>query len=102
EISPLLGLSFGALYLAAVAAVGIAAISVQRAELGRQHIEDMEQWTYWFGQHLAQAHKENRDAISREIRRASRENGLDFCAVVSPAGLFTAHSDPTQIGKPAG
>ncbi len=99
EISPWAGLIFGALYLGAVMAVGVAAIYVQRAELTRQHLADMQQWTYWVSQHISRVAPEGPVAVGHELRRAAREEGILFCAVVSSSGVFTAHSDPTRAGQ---
>ncbi len=101
EISPWVGLSFGALYLAAVAAVGIAALHVQRSALVNQRVGSAKQETHWLARYLAQIRDEEPQAASREIRRAVRDESITFCAIVSAQGTITAHSDTTLVGQHA-
>jgi PAS domain S-box-containing protein len=101
EISPVVGLTFGALYLVAVGAVGLSAVYVQRAELNRQHVKDMQTWALWVAQTISRADSTNPEHITREIRRAAREESVRYCALVSADGRFVAHSDPTRVGSPS-
>jgi two-component system phosphate regulon sensor histidine kinase PhoR len=101
EISPLVGLSLGALYLAAVAGIGIAALHVQRTELSNQLVVDGKQIVYWLSRHLAEGCVENDQALSSEVRRAARGENIAFASVVSADGTIIAHSDPTRVGQPA-
>ena len=102
EISPWVGLSFGALYLAAVAAVGLAAFHVQRSELASQRIDSAKQSVRWLSRYLARARDEEPAAASREIRHAALHEDITFCAVVSADGTIVDHSNPTRIGQRAG
>jgi len=95
----LVGLSFGGLYLAAVAAVGVAALHIQRTELASQRLTDAKQMAYWSSRYLAQVYANDAQAVGREIRRVAREEGISFAAVVSSDGVITAHSDPTRVGQ---
>src|SRR5688572_26119716 len=72
EISPWVGLAFGALYLCAVAGVGVAAVYVQRTELNARYVQDMEQWTHWLAHSLGHVQEDGPEAIAREVRRAAR------------------------------
>jgi len=101
EISLWVGLSFGGLYLLSVIAVGFAAIRVQRMELSKQRLADAKQWTYWVGRNLSRLYDQEDPVVNREIRSASREEGIAFVAVVSSKGIFVRHSDPKLVGQPA-
>ena len=96
-----MGLSFGALYLAAVAAVGIAAFHVQRSELTSQRVDSAKQSVRWLSRYLAQVCDEEPEAAGREVRHAAHDKDVTFCAVVSADGTIVAHSDPTRIGQRA-
>lgn len=101
EISPWVGLSFGALCLLGIAAALAAAIYVQHADLSRQRTAAAAQWADWLARYIGVLRKESPDLALAEIRRATREDNITWCGVVSPEGVFTAHSDPAQIGRPA-
>ncbi|MEP0841702.1 MAG: PAS domain S-box protein, partial [Phycisphaerae bacterium] len=102
EISPWVGLSFGALYFVAIAAVGAAALRVQERELREERLARMAQWAEAFSRHLSLARKESPEAVAVEVRRAGREDGVRWCAVTCSEGTYIAHSDADQVGKRAG
>lgn len=102
EISPWVGLAFGALYLAAIAAIGAAAIHVQQDDVAEQRVAGASRSAEWLARHLAHVRRESPEALAAEIRRAAREEGVAWCGLVSPEGVFAAHSDPDQAGKRAG
>ncbi|MHC4799250.1 MAG: ATP-binding protein [Planctomycetota bacterium] len=102
EISLWVGLSFGGLYLVSVIAIGIAAVHVQRMELTDQRLSDVKQWAYWLSRHLARAYSQDSEVINREIRAASREEGIAYVSIVSPKGIIKNHSDPKFVGRQLG
>src|SRR5215831_16590981 len=93
EFSPWVGLSFGGLYLVAVAAVGGTALYLQRAELTRQHLTDMQRFVTQLERQIGPAHEPVTEKDGSELRRAAREEGVRFCALVR-SGKFVAHSEP--------
>jgi len=101
EISPWVGLSFGALYLGAVAAVGIAAFQVQQSALTEERLRSARAGARWLSRYLAQADADDAGTVGHTVRSAARDAGTTFCAIVSPDGVITAHSDPTMIGRRA-
>ncbi len=100
EFSPWVGLSFGALYVLAVAAVGGTALFLQRAELTRQHLTDLQQWTSLLARQIGPIPQEVPEKVKLELRRAAREEGIRFCAVVR-GNRFAAHSDGSLVGRTA-
>jgi hypothetical protein len=100
EFSPWVGLSFGALYLLAVSAVGGTALYMQRAELTRQHLSDMRPWTAVLARQIGPAQDSVSEKVKSELRRAARESGVRFCALVR-SGKFVAHSDASLSGHAA-
>lgn len=101
EVSPWVGLSLGALYLVAVLATGAAALYVQERSLGRERLAAATQWTDWLGRHITNLRQESPEALAAELRRASREPGVSWVAVVTADGTYAAHSDPEKIGQKA-
>lgn len=100
ELSPLVGLSFAALYLLAVAGVGGSALYLQRTELWRQHVADMQRWTGGIVRDIGSVREELPDRVRAELRKGARQEGVEFCALVR-GGKFIAHSDPTLVGHAA-
>lgn len=101
EISPWIGLSLGVLYLAAVAGVGAAALHFQQSSLRDQRVADAKQWAYWLGRGLSRVGSSDMETLRAEVRKAGREPGVVFCALVDDGGSFVAHSDPERIGLAA-
>lgn len=100
-ISPWVGLSLGMLYLAAVAAVGVAAVGVEKRELAQEQIAGVARWTDCLARHLTHLRENDPQDLPVELRRAAREEGVAWCAIVSADGLYELHSDPTRTGQPA-
>ena len=96
-----MGLSFGALYLAAVVGVGLAGVHFQHTAIEKQYLTDAKQWTYWLSRHLGNVQADGNDAVLRELRQASHEPGITYGAIVSPTGTIIAHSDASKIGQTA-
>ncbi|GMU20038.1 MAG: hypothetical protein AMXMBFR13_01390 [Phycisphaerae bacterium] len=101
EISPWVGLSFAALYLAAVAGVGAASLHVQRQELTRNHLQTSMNWAASIARHLTDLRENGPEAMAAEVRRIAREDSVEWCGIVADDRTWAIHSDSTQIGRPA-
>lgn len=96
-VSPWLGLAFAGLYLAAVAGVWLVAAHVQRARLAELQIRDTQRWAESIAESLATQDDAGRQRI---VRRAGRQDGVSFAAIVAPSGTAAVHSDPAKTGQP--
>lgn len=101
EITPWLGLSLAALYLATVAAVGVAAGRIHRHHADRMHLDGARQSVFWFARYVALIDQTDAETLSAELRRAGRHETIAYCAIVSPEGIMIAHSDPVHVGRTA-
>ena len=100
-IAPWVGLAFAGLYLGAIAAVGVVAVYVHHSELTRQQLSESAVWTRWLARHLAHVASDQPESLAREIVQASREPGIQFCAIIGEDDTFQTHSNPLQVGRPA-
>src|SRR5262245_20958615 len=86
EVSPWIGLAFAGLYLGAIVAVGAASFILHQSETSALRLADAKQWTRWLARHLAQVNAGGPEIVVREILLASRESGVDSCALVASDG----------------
>lgn len=100
ELTPWVGLTLGALYVAAVLGVAYASLRIQQHEVDRTRMVGALKWTQWLSRSLDNLQDQGPQELTREMRRAAEEPGIAYCTLIDPEGTVIAHTDRKREGKP--
>jgi PAS domain S-box-containing protein len=94
------GLSLTGLYLGLVLSLGAVSMWSYREQARSGEQEDTARWVACLGRCVELASADNGLAAATiELRRASRESGIQRCEIVSRQGQVLASSDTTRVGR---